>query len=124
MTGVQTCALPILNLHPADPDYLTESLSGGNAQKVIIAKWMTTDADIIIFDEPTKGIDVGAKAEIYRLMEELVAGGKSIIMVSSELPEVIGMSDRVVVMREGKIMGVLNHDELNEEVIMSFAMGG
>ncbi|MDU1139180.1 sugar ABC transporter ATP-binding protein [Enterocloster bolteae] len=113
-----------MNLHPADPDYLTESLSGGNAQKVIIAKWMTTDADIIIFDEPTKGIDVGAKAEIYRLMEELVAGGKSIIMVSSELPEVIGMSDRVVVMREGKIMGVLNHDELNEEVIMSFAMGG
>ena len=101
-----------MNLHPADPDYLTESLSGGNAQKVIIAKWMTTDADIIIFDEPTKGID------------ELVAGGKSIIMVSSELPEVIGMSDRVVVMREGKIMGVLNHDELNEEVIMSFAMGG
>lgn len=113
-----------MNLHPADPDYLTESLSGGNAQKVIIAKWMTTDADIIIFDEPTKGIDVGAKAEIYRLMEDLVAGGKSIIMVSSELPEVIGMSDRVVVMREGRIMGFLNHDELNEEVIMSFAMGG
>ena len=113
-----------MNLHPADPNYLTESLSGGNAQKVIIAKWMTTDADIIIFDEPTKGIDVGAKAEIYRLMEDLVAGGKAIIMVSSELPEVIGMSDRVVVMREGKIMGFLNHDELNEEVIMSFAMGG
>lgn len=113
-----------MNLHPADPDYLTESLSGGNAQKVIIAKWMTTDADIIIFDEPTKGIDVGAKAEIYRLMEELVANKKSIIMVSSELPEVIGMSDRVVVMREGKIMGFLNHDQLNEEIIMNFAMGG
>lgn len=113
-----------MNLHPADPDYLTESLSGGNAQKVIIAKWMTTDVDIIIFDEPTKGIDVGAKAEIYRLMEELVASGKAIIMVSSELPEVIGMSDRVMVMREGKITGVLNHDELNEEIIMKFAMGG
>lgn len=113
-----------MNLHPADPHYLTENLSGGNAQKVIIAKWMTTDADIIIFDEPTKGIDVGAKAEIYRLMEDLVARGKAIIMVSSELPEVMGMSDRVVVMREGKIRGFLNRDELKEEVIMSFAMGG
>ena len=70
-----------MNLHPPDPDYLTQSLSGGNAQKVIIARWMTTDADIIIFDEPTKGIDVGAKAEIYRLMEELVHRGKSIIGV-------------------------------------------
>lgn len=113
-----------MNLHPADPDYLTESLSGGNAQKVIIAKWMTTDADIIIFDEPTKGIDVGAKAEIYRLMEELVAKGKSIIMVSSELPEVIGMSDRVIIMREGKIMGMLDRTDLSEEVIMKYAMGG
>ena len=113
-----------MNIHPADPEYLKESLSGGNAQKVIIAKWMTTDADIIIFDEPTKGIDVGAKAEIYRLMEELVAKGKSIIMVSSELPEVIGMSDRVVVMREGKMMGCLKREELNEEIIMKFAMGG
>ncbi len=113
-----------MNLHPADPEYLTEALSGGNAQKVIIAKWMTTDADIIIFDEPTKGIDVGAKAEIYRLMEELVARGKSIIMVSSELPEVIGMSDRVIVMREGRIMGELGRKELNEEIIMKFAMGG
>lgn len=113
-----------MNLHPADPDYLTESLSGGNAQKVIIAKWMTTDADVIIFDEPTKGIDVGAKAEIYRLMEDLVSKGKSIIMVSSELPEVIGMSDRVIVMREGRIMGVLGRGELNEEIIMNYAMGG
>lgn len=113
-----------MNLHPADPEYLTESLSGGNAQKVIIAKWMTTEADIIIFDEPTKGIDVGAKAEIYRLMEDLVAKGKSIIMVSSELPEVIGMSDRVVIMREGQVMGLLGRDELNEEIIMNYAMGG
>lgn len=113
-----------MNLHPADPEYLTESLSGGNAQKVIIAKWMTTNADIIIFDEPTKGIDVGAKAEIYRLMEELVAEGKAIIMVSSELPEVIGMSDNVIVMREGRIAGRLNHTELSEEVIMKCAMGG
>ena len=100
-----------------------KELSTGMKQKAAIAVSLVHDPDIIIFDEPTKGIDVGAKAEIYRLMEELVAGGKSIIMVSSELPEVIGMSDRVVVMREGKIMGVLNHDELNEEVIMSFVDG-
>lgn len=113
-----------MNLHPEDPDYLTENLSGGNAQKVIIAKWMTTDADIIMFDEPTKGIDVGAKAEIYRLMEDLVAKGKSIIMVSSELPEVIGMSDRVVIMREGRIRRVLSHGQLSEELIMKDAMGG
>ena len=71
-------------------------MSGGNQQKVILARWMSTDVDIIIFDEPTKGVDVGAKAEIYRLMEELVEAGKSIIVVSSELPEAMGISDRTV----------------------------
>lgn len=106
-----------MKLHPSDPEYKTDSLSGGNAQKVIIAKWLTTNPDVIIFDEPTKGIDVGAKAEIYRLMEEMVESGKSILMVSSELPEVIGMSDRVIVMHEGKIAAELNRDELSEEKI-------
>lgn len=113
-----------MDLHPSDPEYQTDSLSGGNAQKVIIAKWMTTNPDIIIFDEPTKGIDVGAKAEIYRLMEDMVADGKAIIMVSSELPEVIGMSDRVIVMREGRMVGELDRSELNEESILHFAMEG
>lgn len=113
-----------MDLHPNDPEYQTNSLSGGNAQKVIIAKWLTTNPDIIIFDEPTKGIDVGAKAEIYRLMEEMVANGKAIIMVSSELPEVIGMSDRVIVMREGRIVGELKRNELSEESILHFAMEG
>ncbi|NDL67324.1 sugar ABC transporter ATP-binding protein [Clostridiales bacterium F-3ap] len=113
-----------MDLHPDDPDYQTNSLSGGNAQKVIIAKWLTTNQDIIIFDEPTKGIDVGAKAEIYRLMEDMVANGKAIIMVSSELPEVIGMSDRVIVMCEGRMVGELGRDELSEESIMHFAMEG
>ncbi|SCP97643.1 sugar ABC transporter ATP-binding protein [Anaerobium acetethylicum] len=113
-----------MRLHPADPEYLTNSLSGGNAQKVIIAKWMTTNPDIIIFDEPTKGIDVGAKAEIYRLMEEMAADGKAIIMVSSEMPEVIGMSDRVIIMREGRMTGELSRSELNEESILQFAMEG
>lgn len=113
-----------MNLQPNDPEYQTDSLSGGNAQKVIIAKWLTANPDIIIFDEPTKGIDVGAKAEIYRLMEDMAAEGKAIIMVSSELPEVIGMSDRVIVMREGRIVGELSRNELNEESILHYAMEG
>lgn len=113
-----------MELHPDDPEYRTDSLSGGNAQKVIIAKWMTTNPDVIIFDEPTKGIDVGAKAEIYRLMEEMAASGKAIIMVSSELPEVIGMSDRVMIMREGRIVGELSRSETTEEQILHLAMEG
>ena len=113
-----------VKLHPADPEYRTDGLSGGNAQKVIIAKWLTTDADIIIFDEPTKGIDVGAKAEIYQLMEKMLMLGKSIIMVSSELTEVIGMSDRVVIMREGRLVKELSKDEICEETILQYAMEG
>ena len=113
-----------MNLNPKDPDYQTNLLSGGNAQKVIIAKWLTTNSDVIIFDEPTKGIDVGAKAEIYRMMEDMVAQGKAIIMVSSELPEVIGMSDRVIVMREGRMAGELNRNELSEASILHLAMEG
>lgn len=112
-----------MSLHSTDLDYLIESLNDRDTQKVIIAKWTTTDVDIIMFDEPTKGVDVGAKAEIHRLMGELVIRGRSVIMVFSELPEVIGMSDKAVVIREGEIMDVLNHDELNEEIITSFAMG-
>ena len=103
---------------------MTVSLSGGNAQKVILAKWLSTDADILIMDEPTKGIDIGAKAEIYKLMEEIVASGKSIIMVSSEMTEVIGMSDRILVMREGHMAGELQRGEFEEERIITYAVGG
>ncbi|MCT2197551.1 sugar ABC transporter ATP-binding protein [Paenibacillus sp. p3-SID1389] len=113
-----------LQLHPDDPEYMTFNLSGGNQQKVVLGKWLSTDADILIFDEPTKGVDVGAKAEIYRLMEDLLEAGKSIIMVSSELPEVIGMSDRVMVMHEGRIVKELSREELSEETILHYAMGG
>ncbi len=113
----------MVKLNIRNPEHFTLNLSGGNQQKVIVAKWLATDADILIFDEPTKGVDVGAKAEIYKLMEEFVARGKSIIMVSSELPEVIGMSDRVVIMREGKINGILDHnDGFSEVSILSYAM--
>ena len=98
-------------------------LSGGNQQKVILAKWLACETDIIIFDEPTRGIDVGAKAEVYELMRELVGRGKSIIMISSELPELIGMSNRVIVMHEGVIVGELNKDELEQERLLEIASG-
>ena len=100
---------------------LVKKLSGGNQQKVVIAKWLVRNSDILIFDEPTRGIDVGAKSEIYALMERLAKEGKSIIMISSELPEVLRMSDRVIVMCEGRITGTLDIAEANQEVIMESA---
>ena len=100
---------------------LVKKLSGGNQQKVVIAKWLVRNSDILIFDEPTRGIDVGAKSEIYALMESLAKEGKSIIMISSELPEVLRMSDRVIVMCEGRITGILDIAEANQEVIMQSA---
>jgi ribose transport system ATP-binding protein len=96
-------------------------LSGGNQQKVVIGKWLVKDCDILIFDEPTRGIDVGAKEEIYRLLNELAAQGKSIIMISSELPEVLRMSHRVVVMSEGRVTGQLDAAEATQESVMHFA---
>ncbi|ATA19628.1 monosaccharide ABC transporter ATP-binding protein (CUT2 family) [Gibbsiella quercinecans] len=97
------------------------NLSGGNQQKIIIARWVCKDTDILIFDEPTRGIDVGAKLEIYELMNRLVAKGKSIIMISSELPEVLGMCDRILVMRNGRITGELHADNATQEKIMQYA---
>ncbi len=95
------------------------NLSGGNQQKVLLAKWMFADPDILILDEPTRGIDVGAKYEIYCIINDLVAAGKSVIMISSELPEVLGMCDRIYVMNEGKMVGELSGEEASQEVIMS-----
>ena len=100
------------------------ALSGGNQQKVVIAKWVGMNPDVIIMDEPTRGIDVGAKRDIYELMNELTASGVSIIMVSSELPEVLGMSDRILVVHEGRIAGELLRDEADQEKIMTLATGG
>ncbi|PVZ87262.1 D-xylose ABC transporter ATP-binding protein [Serratia sp. S1B] len=97
------------------------NLSGGNQQKIIIARWVCKDTDILIFDEPTRGIDVGAKLEIYELMNRLVQKGKSIIMISSELPEIIGMCDRILVMRNGRITGELNNANVTQESIMKYA---
>ncbi|MCR5788693.1 MAG: sugar ABC transporter ATP-binding protein [Lachnospiraceae bacterium] len=95
------------------------NLSGGNQQKVLLAKWMYTDPDILILDEPTRGIDVGAKYEIYCIINDLVRAGKSVIMISSELPEVLGMSDRIYIMNEGRFVGELNADEATQESIMA-----
>ena len=100
------------------------SLSGGNQQKVVISKWLVRDCDILIFDEPTRGIDVGAKNEIYKLMNQLAAEGKSIIMISSELPELLRMSDRIAVMCEGELTGILDISEATQEKIMTLATPG
>ena len=100
---------------------VTRNLSGGNQQKVVIAKWLVKDCDILIFDEPTRGIDVGAKSEIYDLLNDLAASGKSIIMISSELPEVLRMSHRVVVMAEGRVAGVLDAEQATQEAVMHLA---
>jgi ribose transport system ATP-binding protein len=102
-------------------DQQTRNLSGGNQQKVVIGKWLVRDCDVLIFDEPTRGIDVGAKSEIYKLLNELADQGKSIIMISSELPEVLRMSHRVVVMCEGRVTGTLHAGECTQEKIMHFA---
>lgn len=112
-----------ISIKTPSPAILTRSLSGGNQQKVVLAKWLYTDSNILIFDEPTRGIDVGAKFEIYRLMNELTEQGKSIIMISSELPEIIGMSDRVIVMYKGRITGRFDREELKQEKIMKSAAG-
>lgn len=107
-------------------DTTAGTLSGGNQQKVVIGKWINTDADIYFFDEPTRGIDVAAKVEVYNIMNELVRKGKAVIMVSSELPEILGMSDRVIVMRHGAIMATIDRDSdhFNQEPIMKAAWGG
>ena len=95
------------------------NLSGGNQQKVLLAKWMFADPDILILDEPTRGIDVGAKYEIYCIINDLVAAGKSVVMISSELPEVLGMSDRIYVMNEGRIVGEFQQADASQEKIMA-----
>ena len=107
-------------------DEVVGQLSGGNQQKVVIGKWVNIDADIFIFDEPTRGIDVGAKIEVYRVMNDLVKAGKCVIMVSSELPEILAMSDHVVVMRGGRVMANIERDSkhFNSEDIMKAAWGG
>lgn len=113
-----------IDIRTPSTDTSAISLSGGNQQKVVIAKWLVRDCDVLIFDEPTRGIDVGAKSEIYKLMNQLAAEGKSIIMISSELPELLRMSDRIAVMCEGELTGILGIEEANQERIMTLATPG
>ena len=116
-----TAMVKVLSIKTPSVQQRVKNLSGGNQQKVIIGKWLTADTEILIFDEPTRGIDVGAKSEIYRLLNELAQQGKAIIMISSELPEILRMSHRVVVMCEGRITGELVAGEATQESIMHYA---
>ena len=111
-----------LGIKTPSQEAMIQNLSGGNQQKVIVARWLAENPKILIMDEPTRGIDVGAKAEIYELMNQLVEQGISIIMISSELPEIINMSDRIVVMREGTISKILSHEEASQDLIMKYAV--
>lgn len=114
-----------IQIKVANIDVMAGTLSGGNQQKVVLAKWLNSDSEVFIFDEPTKGIDVGTKAEIYEIMNDLVRKGKIVIIISSELPELLGMSDRVYVMCEGRITGELKREEASQEEIMKLAtLGG
>jgi len=111
-----------LRIKTPSMNQLAKNLSGGNQQKIIIAKWLSRNPKVLIFDEPTRGIDVGAKYEVYELMQRLVEGGIGVIMISSELPEIIGVSDRVVIFREGCIAGELDKKDYSEENILSYAI--
>ena len=112
-----------LNIRTSSSRTRVVNLSGGNQQKVVLAKWFNTNGEIFIFDEPTIGIDVGSKQEIYQVMVELLKGGKAIIMVSSDMPEVISMSDRVLVMKDGQVTAELTKDEISEENILRYSIG-
>jgi ABC-type sugar transport system ATPase subunit len=113
----------LLNIKANDSRTRVVNLSGGNQQKVVLGKWFNTNADIFIFDEPTLGIDVGSKQEIYKIMVDLLKQGKAIIMVSSDMPEVISMSDRVIVMKNGRTTAELTSDEITEENILNYSIG-
>lgn len=117
-------AITDLHIKCTGMEHVCNNLSGGNQQKVVFAKWMFTDPKVLILDEPTRGVDVGAKKEIYTIINRLVERGVAVIMVSSELPEILGMSDRVMVVREGEVRGILNKEEADQEKIMILATGG
>jgi ABC-type sugar transport system ATPase subunit len=110
-----------LNVRTPSLEQKVMLLSGGNQQKVVLAKWLMSNPKVLILDEPTRGIDVGAKSEIYALMSQLARAGIGIIMISSELPEILAMSDRILVMCEGRVTGILDRGEATQEVIMSYA---
>jgi ABC-type sugar transport system ATPase subunit len=114
--------IDLLSMRPADPEFQTYTMSGGNQQKVVIAKSLSTEPEILIMDEPTRGIDVGAKEEVYKIIKSLAAEGKGIILVSSELPEILSLCDRIIVMNKGSLVGEFSNEEATEEQIMSLSV--
>lgn len=112
-----------LHVRLSSMEQAVESLSGGNQQKIVIAKWLARDPALLILDEPTRGIDVGAKREIYDLMNEMKSEGRAILMISSDLPELLGICDRIYVMHEGKTMGELEGESMNESNFIKLATG-
>ena len=112
-----------MRIKTPDAEQEVRYLSGGNQQKVVLGKWLALKPRVLLLDEPTRGIDVGAKREMYRLMEQLAADGVAILFVSSELEEVLGMADRALVMHEGRIAGELPRDQLSEQAVMQLATG-
>jgi rhamnose transport system ATP-binding protein len=112
-----------LQVKTGSQEYAVSTLSGGNQQKVVLAKWLATDPRLLIIDEPTRGIDVGTKSEVHRLISDLAGRGIAILMISSELPEVLGMADRVLVMHEGRITAELTREEATPETVMHAATG-
>ena len=123
-TAIAKEMISAINIKTPSPEMLSGNLSGGNQQKVVLAKWLALSPKVMIFDEPTRGIDVGAKAEIYALMRNLAAQGVAIIAISSDMEEVLGISDRIAVMHEGKITGILERAQFSEEEVMKLATGG
>ncbi|MEU1278137.1 sugar ABC transporter ATP-binding protein [Streptomyces sp. NPDC005805] len=126
LAGQRTAAARIagqLGVRMAGPEQRVRTLSGGNQQKVVIGKWLLADTRVLILDEPTRGIDVGAKVEIYELVNELTAAGHAVLMISSDLPEVLGMSDRVLVMAQGRIAGELRAEDATQDAVMALAVG-
>ena len=110
-----------LSIKTPSIDTQIKSLSGGNQQKVVLAKWLVANSDILLLDEPTRGIDVNAKSEIYALINDFTQKGGSVILVSSDLPEILGICDRIIVMREGQITGMTSREEASEEKVMKLA---
>ncbi len=122
-SAVATKFVDLIKIKASSLNQLVGQLSGGNQQKVVLAKWLYTNCEVLIFDEPTRGIDIGAKQEIYNLMHQLVEQGKVIIMITSEMPELLGMADRIIVMHEGRIKGTLTREEATQEKVMQLSSG-
>ena len=112
-----------LNIKTENVELEVGMLSGGNQQKVMLAKWLNMKPNLLIFDEPTRGVDVGAKVEVHNLIREFAAAGGAVLVISSDLPEVLSLGDRILVMREGKQMGILSNEDSNQEKIMALATG-